>query len=465
VSARRVRHRLDRSVRSFDAGRLLLGGSPATAFRLTDAGARWLDGLLVGSADGDGPVEPRPGEDRLLRRLVEVGVVHPEPEAGPRTEWPRVTMVVPVRDRPGELAALLDSVERSGEGPDQVVVVDDGSRDPAVHRSVAAAYGARVERIDASAGPGAARHAGVRAADHEVVVFVDSDVEVGPGWLSGLVAHLGDDGVVAVAARVRSAAVPGWIGEYEQRNGPLDLGADPGPVGPGRRIGHVPAALLLVRRDAYLRVGGFDADLRVGEDVDLVWRLAAAGGAVRHEPRVVVDHRPRADLRSWWSQRFGYGTSAAALDERHPGSVPPWRSSWWSLAVVAAALAGHPVAAVLTATTTALPLVRRLSGVPPVAAVRIGLEGHVAAGASFARASVRVWWPPLLLALFVRPTRRPAARLLAAAVAVRWWNRGAPLPVRDIPLAVADDVAYGAGVWVGCLQQSRWGPLLPLVRR
>jgi hypothetical protein len=131
--------------------------------------------------------------------------------------------------------------------------------------------------------------------------------------------------------------------------------------------------------------------------------------------------------------------------------------------VVAAALAGHPFAAVLAATGTALPLVRRLSGVPPLSAVRIGLEGHVAAGASFARASIRVWWPLVLLALALRPTRRPAARLFAAAVAVRWWNRGAPLPVRDVPLAVTEDVAYGAGVWIGCVRGRRAGPLTPTV--
>ncbi|MFM7508070.1 MAG: mycofactocin biosynthesis glycosyltransferase MftF [Actinomycetota bacterium] len=453
-----MRYRLDHAARRFDGGRVVLGGVPGRLFRLSDAGAAWVDRLV----SPEEPCEPStPGEVALLERLTSSGVLHPDPDPALRGHRRGVTMVVPVRDRAAALADLLDSVRRSGDEPDEIIVVDDGSTDGTAHRRVAEAHGARCLRAETPHGPGGARNLGLEAASHPIVVFVDSDVTVTPGWIAGLSAHLADAQVVAVAGRVRSAAVPGWIGDYEQRNGPLDLGADPGPVGPGRRIGHVPAALLMVRRDA--AADGFDATMRVGEDVDLVWRLTAAGGVVRYEPQVECHHSPREDLRSWVAQRFAYGTSAAALDERHPGSVAPWRSSWSSLAVAAAALAGHPFAAVLVATGTALPLVRRLSGVPQLPAVRIGLEGHVAAGASFARASIRVWWPLVLLALALRPTRRPAARLFAAAVAVRWWNRGAPLPVRDVPLAVTEDVAYGAGVWTGCWRRCRWGPLVPSV--
>ncbi len=460
MTAPAVRHRLDRTARTYDDGRVVVGGTPTRMFRLTDAGARWLDGLVHGDRGASSPAT-----QELLDRLVVAGVVHPEPDAAPAPDRPPVSMVVPVRDRPEELAALLESVARSGDRPDEIVVVDDGSVDAAAHRAVCATHGARLERREVPGGPGAARDLGLRSANHELVVFVDSDVTVTPGWLAGLVGHLADDAVVAVAGRVRSAVVPGRLGEYERLESPLDLGDDPGPVGPGRRIGHVPAALLLVRRDAHLAAGGFDDDLRVGEDVDLVWRLVESGGVVRYEPAVVVDHRPRPDLGSWCAQRFAYGTSAAPLDLRHPDALTPWRSSPWSLAVVAAVVLGHPLVAGVLALATSVPLVRRLPGIPPVDAVRVGLEGHLAALRAAGRAAARVWWPVVLLALVAsRRTRRPALRLLLVGLADRWWRRGDPIPLRDLPLAVLDDLSYGAGVWAGCLRSGRPGPLLPSVR-
>ena len=99
----------------------------------------------------------------------------------------------------------------------------------------------------------------------------------------------------------------------------------------------------------------------VGEDVDFVWRMAAAGWRVRYEPGAVMGHDHRVTFRAWFSRRADYGTSAAALEELHPGAVRPLYASWWTAGAWAAALAGRPVtAAALTAAATAL-LARRLS--------------------------------------------------------------------------------------------------------
>src|SRR5262249_56874482 len=79
-------------------------------------------------------------------------------------------------------------------------------------------------------------------------------------------------------------------------------------------------AALLVRGAAAGR--GFAEDMPVGEDVDFVWRLAAAGWHVRYEPRAAVGHQHRVRLGDWLRRRRDYGTSAAPLGLRHPGTVP-----------------------------------------------------------------------------------------------------------------------------------------------
>ena len=74
---------------------------------------------------------------------------------------------------------------------------------------------------------------------------------------------------------------------------------EPARVAAGTRVSYVPAAALVVRTEALRAIGGFDETLRVGEDVDAVWRLIDAGYRCRYEPSVVVHHRPRSTLSAW----------------------------------------------------------------------------------------------------------------------------------------------------------------------
>src|ERR1700722_2952371 len=131
------------------------------------------------------------------------------------------------------------------------------------------------------------------------------------------------------------------------------MGARESIVRPGSRVPYVPGAALVVRRAA--AGTGFVEAMRVGEDVDFVWRLAAAGGRVRYEPAATMPHQHRVRLRSWFARRKDYGTSAATLELRHPGAARPLQVSAWSALAWLAAAAGHPApGAALTGTSVAL---------------------------------------------------------------------------------------------------------------
>ena len=124
---------------------------------------------------------------------------------------------------------------------------------------------------------------------------------------------------------------------------------------PGSPVPYVPTAALVVRRAALEELGGFDEALSVGEDVDFVWRLVAAGWTVRYEPRAVVRHPIRPGWSAWLKQRYRYGTSAAPLARRHdeavaPAVMSPWTAGAWALVaagqpVLGAAVAGSSIAA------------------------------------------------------------------------------------------------------------------------
>jgi len=344
-------------------------------------------------------------------------------------------------------------------------VVDDGSADHAAVAAAAGAAGALCLRRDRSRGTGAARNAGLAAVRTPLVAFIDSDCVPRPGWLTELLPHFADPAVGAVAPRI-VAHEPGrgWLARYEEARSALDMGPTESIVRPGARVPYVPGAALVVRRAA--AAAGFAADMPVGEDVDFVWRLAAAGWHVRYEPRAAVGHRHRVRLCGWLRRRRDYGTSAAPLELRHPGTVPACTMSGWSALAWAAAAAGRPVTgAAITGATAAL-LARRLGpltdGAWPLAG-RLAGRGTLAAGRLLGSAVARTWWPVALPAAAAIPRLRlPVAAALIVPPVLDWRQRRPPMhPAGYVAARLLDDLAYSVGVWQGCIAHRTARPLLP----
>lgn len=432
--------RPDSRLRSSRDGRVLLGGAPSRMLRLTPSGARMVRAWLAGQPVGDAPAARA-----LAQRLLTAGLVHPHATAGRRTV-DEVSMVTPVKDNEAGIARLLAATTELATR----VIVDDGSVTPLASATV---------RHRRARGPGAARNSGLREVRTELVAFLDSDVVPDPGWLDTVLPLFDDPAVAAVAPRVRTFA-HGVLGRYEARRSSLDMGGEPALVRPGSRIGYVPSAALVVRRTALAELGGFDETLRYGEDVDLIWRLVAAGHVVRYQPEAVVRHAPRATLRAWLRQRYDYGTSAAPLAARHPGQLYcarlPRTTGWRWLTVAA----GHPG---LASATVGAP-VRKLRelrghGLPLSTAVSVVGAAELAAVAQLADALRRIWWPAALLSRRGRRLLLAVYLPTAAGAAVRGRDPRAAL------LRIADDLAYGAGVWASCLRSRRVEPLLPQLYR
>jgi glycosyltransferase involved in cell wall biosynthesis len=211
-----------------------------------------------------------------------------------------ITVVVPTRDRPVHLAACLAVLRTELVEGDELLVVDSCSTVP-----VDGAL--RADRPGASL----ARNLGWQAAAHDVVAFVDDDVQVAQGWRAALEAAL--PGADAVCGRV---AVPLAQQGIER---PVAVTADvPAQLlsleGSLRGV----SANLAVRVTALNAVGGFDERLgpgtwsRAGEDLELQDRLLKAGLVVRYEPSVLAFHDQWRSRRELLRLDYGYGIGAGA---------------------------------------------------------------------------------------------------------------------------------------------------------
>ncbi len=446
--------RLDPRVRRRDGGSTLLGGSPLRLLRLAPRARDVLTGdrLVVRDAT----------TASLAAHLLDAGLAHPD--LAPATGTSDVTVVVPVKDRPVELARLLAALRADpGTAGVPVVVVDDGSVSPV------RADGAVLVRHATSRGPAAARNAGLREARTPFVAFLDSDCVPRPGWLPALRSHLADPRLAVVAPRIVGLPGRGWLHEHEATEGALDMGARPAPVRPLSAVSYVPSAALLCRRSA-LGACGFDEALRVAEDVDLVWRLAAAGWRVRLEPAAEVAHENPTRPGEWVRRRAFYGTGAALLAERHGPMVSPLVIAPELAAAAALAVAGGRagrVAAVGVVAARAVRLSRRLArpGEPPPVALAavLTVRSSGAAARALARAATRHHWPvSLAVALVSRRARRRLLVLAAAEGLLAWLpHRHRTGPVRSLAARRLDDLAYGAGLWAGAVRARSARALLP----
>jgi mycofactocin glycosyltransferase len=411
-----VRYVVDGSWRRF--GQVVIAGSPLRLFKLTARGAGVAACLEAGTT-----VAPL----RLVDRLLEGGAIHPsyDMEHLAAHHPSDVTIVTPqlggdIVDR--HLTDLGDDRRR--------IVVDDGS-EPAL---VGAAL-----RLAMNRGPGAARNAGRTLANTALIAFVDADVTLHRGWLDALLPHFDDPHVGLVAPRVTG-----------ERGSPLDLGKSPARIRAGTRVGYVPGAAIVMRVRAFDAVGGFDERMRVGEDVDLVWRLDEAGWRCRYEPACEVWHRTRATWRETLRQHATYGSSASPLSLRHPHSLAPFSSNGWTATAWALVVTGHPFGALGVALGSAALLRRTLTDVPSQVAFGLAMRGHIGAAQQLASSIRRVWWPLLVIGGAV------GGGVLSRRL--RWIGVAAALAdVRSTPT----DVAYGWGVWRSMLRYRTAAPIIP----
>jgi GT2 family glycosyltransferase len=236
---------------------------------------------------------------------------------------PTASIVIPTRARPAyldvTLASIMDQARRAGA---EVLVVQDGA-DPETE-AVAHRHAARVVSLDRPRGLNAARNLGLRAAQAELIVFLDDDVRAQPDWLGALLAG---------ARRASTYGVLGGPIRAElEGGGPRACGREPPPIttldlGPADcDAQYVWGANMAVRRATFETVGAFDEALAGrGDEEEWERRYAAGGGRVRYIAQAgIVHRRDRSDARLTRLCRAAYalGRTARRNDVRKHRAPP-----------------------------------------------------------------------------------------------------------------------------------------------
>ncbi|HEY0343836.1 MAG TPA: glycosyltransferase [Solirubrobacteraceae bacterium] len=234
------------------------------------------------------------------------------------------SIIVPTRERAGYLDVALASIApQAAAAGAELLVVDDGP-DPAT-RDTARRHGARYVAHDVSRGLNAARNTGIDAARGDLLVFVDDDVAVRPGWLAAL---LDADRRAAPDVGVLTGPIHARFEDHRLRScgreGPPITSQDHGPD--DRDVEHAWGANMTVRRTAIERAGRFDETRELyGDEQEWQDRVRAAGGRIRYVAAAALDHRRAGDdarLRALAAAAYRRGRASRRFD-RFKGSAPP----------------------------------------------------------------------------------------------------------------------------------------------
>jgi serine acetyltransferase/GT2 family glycosyltransferase len=245
---------------------------------------------------------------------------------------PRLSVVVATYNREASLMRLLGqfAAQTAPAEAFEVVVIDDGSAKDATPalRARKLPYALRVER-QANAGAAASRDRGARLAKGDIILFLDDDMQVGPDIVAAHLALHERDEHAVVLGRIlpdpdaKLELFERFHADVLERFAASVLAGDATARGPNVYTGNVS-----MRRDAYVRVGGFDAAFGHSEDAELGVRLEKDGAHFHLSERAASVHSSdRTSAEGWLRRAKAYGVFDTRIARKHP-DVPhanPWR--------------------------------------------------------------------------------------------------------------------------------------------
>lgn len=234
----------------------------------------------------------------------------------------RFSIIIPVYNRPDEVAELLESLTQQSYRNYEIIIVEDGSSVPC--EAVVKAYADRLPvtyYTKLNSGPGQTRNYGAERAKGEYLLIWDSDILIPQGYFEAIETFLQTNPVDAFGGPDR--AHESFTDVQKAINYSMTSFFTTGGIRGGKKKldKFFPRSFNMgIRREVYTQLGGFRA-MRFGEDVDFSYRIVEAGYKTALIPDAFVYHKRRTDFRKFFRQVHNSGIARINLSILHPGTL------------------------------------------------------------------------------------------------------------------------------------------------
>jgi len=255
-----------------------------------------------------------------------------------------VSIIIPALNEEKMIGRCLESLAKLDFARErfEVIVVDNGSTDRT--REIAESFRERLNlRVLEKRGVriSALRNLGAQEARGSIMAFLDADCLAPKEWLERIARLFPAQGAGIVGAHYLLPEDSTWVGRTWHRYQEAEKAGE---------VSHVPAGDLVVRREDFLRIGGFDESIQTNEDYELCERARANGMTVRAAPEIGVVHLGTAQsLRMFFRKQAWHGTHVMKVFLRNISGSHNLKAvlfAAWTLFWLAGIVAGAAWAAV-----------------------------------------------------------------------------------------------------------------------
>lgn len=215
----------------------------------------------------------------------------------------KISIIIPALNEEKMIGRCLESLTKLVFARDrfEVLVIDNGSRDRTL--AIADSFKDRLNlKVLQQAGVriSALRNLGARAATGDILAFLDADCLAPADWLDQMLVLAPANGAGVLGAHYLLPEDSSWVGRTWHRYQEAPKSGE---------VSHVPAGDLIMRREDFLKLGGFDETIQTNEDYELCERARKAGMDVRAFPQIGVIHLGTAQsLRVFFRKQAWHGT-------------------------------------------------------------------------------------------------------------------------------------------------------------
>ncbi len=228
---------------------------------------------------------------------------------------PKVSIIIPVKQINSYVKEAIPIILKLNWPDFEIIILTDKKERSLWPKTRVIATG--------KVGPAKKRDLGALCAKGEILAFLDDDAYPKKDWLKKAIPHFKNEKIGAVGGpaitpksdyflqKVSGAIFESYLGGGGARDRYLSIGKT-------REIDDWPTVNLLVRKQAFEKIGGFDTAFWPGEDTKLCLDLINAGYKIIYEPQAIVYHHRRSDLLNHFKQIGNYGLHRGYFAKKYP---------------------------------------------------------------------------------------------------------------------------------------------------
>jgi len=248
---------------------------------------------------------------------------------------PFVSVVIPVLNTDQTVGLTLNSLLSQTYENREIIVVDGGSTDKT--KDIVRKYPVKLIESEKKSIP-YQKNLGIKNSKGEIVAFTDADCVVDKNWLKHLIQNYSCDSIVACGGAILPYTTP-YVNNkpqtiverfsakelinpyfYFKTDKPIELKKIKKSFR-SECISFISDCILggnsSYRKDFLNKVGGFDNNIKIGEDIDICYRIHKMGLPIIWDPRAIVYHPPKRTINGLIAQYYEYGKCEAPIYRKH----------------------------------------------------------------------------------------------------------------------------------------------------